>query len=50
MFIAQAMCFVPGAIAALVLTRIAGRLDLFANVVADEYISFVTKPVNKTSK
>jgi hypothetical protein len=41
MIAAKVLWFVPGAIAALVLTRIAGRLDLFANAIAEGFISFL---------
>lgn len=41
MIAAKVIWFVPGAIAALVLTRIAGRLDLFANAIAEGFISFL---------
>jgi hypothetical protein len=41
MIVAKVMWFVPGAITALVLTRIAGRLDLFANAIVEGFISFL---------
>jgi hypothetical protein len=41
MIAAKVIWFVPGAIAALTLTRIIGRLDLFANAIAEGLISFL---------
>ena len=41
MIAAKVIWFVPGAIAALVLPRIAGQLDLFANEIAEGFISFL---------
>jgi hypothetical protein len=41
MIAAKVMWFVPGAIAAPVLTRIVGRLDLFADEIAEGFISFL---------
>ena len=41
MITARVIWFVPGAIASLVLTRIAGRLDLFVDEIAEGFISFL---------
>jgi hypothetical protein len=38
---AKVLWCVPGAIAALVLTRIAGQLDLFVDAIAEGFISFL---------
>lgn len=41
MVAAKAIWFVPGIITALVLPRIAGQLDLFADEIAEGFISFL---------
>jgi hypothetical protein len=41
MIAARIIWCVPGAIAALLLTRIAGRLDLFVDAIAEGFISFL---------
>lgn len=41
MIAAKVIWFVPGAIASLVFTRIAGRLDLFVDAIAEGFISFL---------
>jgi hypothetical protein len=41
MIAAKVIWFVPGAVASLVLTRIAGRLDLFVDEIAEGFISFL---------
>jgi hypothetical protein len=41
MIAAKVIWFVPGIVAALVLPRIAGQLDLFANEIAEGFISFL---------
>ncbi|MBE0556012.1 MAG: hypothetical protein IH628_02160 [Proteobacteria bacterium] len=41
MIAAKIIWFVPGAVAALVLNRIIGRLDLFASAIAEGFISFL---------
>jgi len=41
MIAARALWCIPGAIAALVLTRIAGRLDLFVDEIAEGFLSFL---------
>ena len=41
MIAAKVIWFVPGAITALVLPRIAGQLDLFADEIAEGFLSFL---------